>query len=151
MRPIAGTRRRGKDNEEDKALEIELLNDEKERAEHLMLVDLARNDLGRICNGGSVKPTDLMRIERYSKLMHIVSEVEGTLPKGFKPSGAIKATFPAGTVSGAPKIQAIETLSKLEKQKRGFYAGLVGYMGRITSYNVCYTKLLRASNTYTRV
>jgi len=137
MRPIAGTRRRGKDNEEDKALEIELLNDEKERAEHLMLVDLARNDLGRICNGGSVKPTDLMRIERYSKLMHIVSEVEGTLPKGFKPSGAIKATFPAGTVSGAPKIQAIETLSKLEKQKRGFYAGLVGYMGVEGKLDTC--------------
>lgn len=137
MRPIAGTRRRGKDNAEDLALEKELLADEKERAEHLMLVDLARNDLGRFCLGGSVVPTELMRIERYSKLMHIVSEVEGKLPPDFKPSDAVRATFPAGTVSGAPKIQAIETISKLEEQKRGFYAGLVGYMGVEGELDTC--------------
>lgn len=137
MRPIAGTRRRGKDNDEDLELEKELLSDEKERAEHLMLVDLARNDLGRICEGGSVVPTELMRIERYSKLMHIVSEIEGRLPKEFKPSDAIRATFPAGTVSGAPKIQAIETISKLEPAKRGFYAGLVGYMGVEGELDTC--------------
>lgn len=137
MRPIAGTRRRGKDNSEDLALEQELLADEKERAEHLMLVDLARNDLGRICNGGTVVPTELMRIERYSKLMHIVSEVEGYLPEGFIPSDSIRATFPAGTVSGAPKIRAIETISSLEKEKRGFYAGLVGYMGVEGKLDTC--------------
>ncbi|MGL1894596.1 MAG: chorismate-binding protein [Spirochaetaceae bacterium] len=137
MRPIAGTRRRGKDNAEDIALEKELLSDEKEKAEHLMLVDLARNDLGRICLGGSVKPTELMRIERYSKLMHIVSEVEGKLPENFRPSDAVRATFPAGTVSGAPKIQAIETICQLEKQKRGFYAGLVGYMGVEGELDTC--------------
>lgn len=137
MRPIAGTRRRGKDNHEDIALEKELLSDEKERAEHLMLVDLARNDLGRICKGGTVVPTEFMRIERYSKLMHIVSEVEGMLPPGFKPSDAIRATFPAGTVSGAPKIRAIETISTLERGKRGFYAGLVGYMGVEGELDTC--------------
>ena len=137
MRPIAGTRRRGKNNDEDKALEDELLKDEKERAEHLMLVDLARNDLGRICCGGTVKPTEMMFIERYSKLMHIVTEVEGRVPSGFKPSDAIRATFPAGTVSGAPKIQAIETISKFEKYKRGFYAGLVGYMGVEGELDTC--------------
>lgn len=137
MRPIAGTRRRGKDNEEDLALEKELLADEKEKAEHLMLVDLARNDLGRICNGGTVEPTELMRIERYSKLMHIVSEVTGKLPEDFNPSDAVRATFPAGTVSGAPKIQAIETIASLEKEKRGFYAGLVGYMGVEGELDTC--------------
>ncbi|QEN06069.1 anthranilate synthase component I [Thiospirochaeta perfilievii] len=137
MRPIAGTRRRGKDYQEDQDLEKELLGDEKEKAEHLMLVDLARNDLGRICKGGSVVPTDFMRIERYSKLMHIVSEVEGRLPEDFKPSDAIRATFPAGTVSGAPKIRAIETISKLEPEKRGFYAGLVGYMGVEGELDTC--------------
>lgn len=137
MRPIAGTRRRGKNNLEDLNLELELLADEKERAEHLMLVDLARNDLGRICIGGSVVPTELMGIERYSKLMHIVSEVKGTLNEGVKPSDAIRATFPAGTVTGAPKIQAIETVSQLEKTKRGFYAGLVGYMGVEGELDTC--------------
>ena len=137
MRPIAGTRRRGKDLEEDLALEKELLADEKELAEHLMLVDLARNDLGRICLGGSVKPRFLMDVERYSKLMHIVSEIEGKLPSDFKSSNAVRATFPAGTVSGAPKIRAIETISKLEKQKRGFYSGLVGYMGVEGELDTC--------------
>jgi len=137
MRPIAGTRRRGKSYDEDMALEKELLNDPKERAEHLMLVDLARNDLGRICKGGSVKPTEFMKIERYSKLMHIVSEVEGQLLDNFNPKDAVMATFPAGTVSGAPKIRAIETISKLEKYKRGFYAGLVGHMGVEGELDTC--------------
>ncbi|MBN2618221.1 MAG: chorismate-binding protein [Spirochaetales bacterium] len=137
MRPIAGTRRRGKTDVEDKNLEVELLADEKERAEHLMLVDLARNDLGRFCLGGTVIPTELMGIERYSKLMHIVSEVQGKLPLWFKPSDAVRATFPAGTVSGAPKIKAIEVISQLEKNKRGFYAGLVGYMGVEGELDTC--------------
>ena len=128
MRPIAGTRRRGVDRMEDLDLERELLADEKERAEHLMLVDLARNDLGRVSEAGSVEVTEFMQVERYSKVMHIVSQVEGNLTDGAGGAEALRATFPAGTVSGAPKIRAIETIDRLEPQRRGFYAGLVGYM-----------------------
>lgn len=128
MRPIAGTRRRGADRMEDLNLERELLSDEKERAEHLMLVDLARNDLGRVSDAGSVEVTEFMQVERYSKVMHIVSQVEGKLTDGKGGAEALRATFPAGTVSGAPKIRAIETIDSLEPQRRGFYAGLVGYM-----------------------
>lgn len=128
MRPIAGTRHRGADRMEDLDLERELLADEKERAEHLMLVDLARNDLGRVCDAGSVEVTEFMQVERYSKVMHIVSQVEGKLTDGKGGAEALRATFPAGTVSGAPKIRAIETIDRLEPHRRGFYAGLVGYM-----------------------
>ncbi len=128
IRPIAGTRRRGKNNAEDEALKTELLNDGKERAEHLMLVDLARNDLGRVCANGSVEVTRFMEVEKFSHVMHIVSDVQGKVAPGFKPIQVLRAAFPAGTVSGAPKISAIQILSRLEKTKRRFYAGAVGYI-----------------------
>ena len=128
IRPIAGTRRRGKNAAEDEALKTELINNEKEKAEHLMLVDLARNDLGRVCANGSVEVTRFMDVELFSHVMHIVSDVQGKVKEGFKPIQVLRAAFPAGTVSGAPKISAIEILSKLEKTKRRFYAGSVGYI-----------------------
>lgn len=128
IRPIAGTRRRGKNSAEDEALKAELLNDSKERAEHLMLVDLARNDLGRVCANGSVEVTRFMEVEMFSHVMHIVSDVQGKVKEGFKPIQVLRAAFPAGTVSGAPKISAIQILSRLEKTKRRFYAGAVGYI-----------------------
>ena len=127
-RPIAGTRPRGKTPEEDKELELNLLSDEKEKAEHIMLVDLARNDLGRVCKFGSVKVESLMRIERYSHVMHIVSDVSGNLAEGKDALDALKATFPAGTVSGAPKVRAMQIIEELEREKRGIYAGAVGYI-----------------------
>ena len=128
MRPIAGTRRRGRDHREDVALQEELLADEKELAEHLMLVDLARNDLGRVAEAGSVEVTERNVIEHYSHVMHIVSQVEADVRPGLTGADAVRATFPAGTVSGAPKIQAMETLDALESETRGFYAGIVGYV-----------------------
>jgi anthranilate synthase component 1 len=137
LRPLAGTRPRGKTTDEENALEKELLADPKERAEHLMLVDLARNDLGRICEPGSVAPTEMMAIEKYSHVMHIVSEVAGTLKEGKTGIDALRATFPAGTVSGAPKIKAIEVLDGLEKVKRGFYAGVVGYIAPGGGLDTC--------------
>jgi anthranilate synthase component I len=137
VRPIAGTRKRGITKEEDLALEKELLNDIKEKAEHLMLLDLGRNDVGKVSIGGSVVVTDEMVIERYSKVMHIVSEVEGKLEAGKTAEDAILATFPAGTVSGAPKIQAIKTIDFLEEQRRGPYAGLSGYFERDGSFDSC--------------
>ena len=139
IRPIAGTRRRGRDRYEDKELEKELLADEKERAEHLMLVDLARNDIGRVCTPGSVELTASMVIERYSHVMHIVSQVEGDLAPGMTGADLIRATFPAGTVSGAPKIRAIEVLDRIEPVSRRFYAGLVGYMEPGGSLDTCIT------------
>jgi anthranilate synthase component 1 len=139
LRPIAGTRRRGQTPGEDMHLEEELLGDEKERAEHIMLVDLGRNDLGRVSNPGTVKVTESMVIERYSKVMHIVSQVEGDLRQGVKPSDVIRATFPAGTVSGAPKIQAVNTIASLEKMPRTFYAGLVGYLEPNGQLDTCIT------------
>ncbi len=137
MRPIAGTNPRGKNESEDKRLETELLNDEKEKAEHLMLVDLARNDLGRICIAGSVKVTDFMSIERYSHVMHIVSQVEGIIKDVLPTVEAIRKTFPAGTVTGAPKIAAMEIIDSLEKEKRGFYAGIVGYLEPNGNLDTC--------------
>ena len=128
IRPIAGTRRRGKNSAEDEALKAELLGDAKERAEHLMLVDLARNDLGRVCANGSVEVTRFMEVELFSHVMHIVSDVQGKVKEGFKPIQVLRAAFPAGTVSGAPKISALEILSRIEKTKRRFYAGAVGYI-----------------------
>ncbi|MBP5588155.1 MAG: chorismate-binding protein [Treponema sp.] len=128
IRPIAGTRRRGKNSLEDEELKAELLNDAKERAEHLMLVDLARNDLGRVCTNGSVEVTRFMEVELFSHVMHIVSDVQGKVAAGLKPIQVLRAAFPAGTVSGAPKISAIEILSRIEKTKRRFYAGAVGYI-----------------------
>ncbi len=128
LRPIAGTRRRGKNEAEDRALAAELLADEKERAEHLMLVDLGRNDLGRVCDVGSIQVTEMMTVEKYSKVMHLVSQVEGRMAEGKTAADIIRATFPAGTVSGAPKIQAVKTVTAIEKMPRSFYAGLVGYL-----------------------
>ncbi|MGH8042004.1 MAG: anthranilate synthase component I [Rudaea sp.] len=129
LRPIAGTRRRGKTREEDLALEVELLADPKERAEHLMLIDLGRNDVGRVAKTGSVQLTESFVIERYSHVMHIVSQVEGDLRDGLSYMDVLKATFPAGTVSGAPKIRALEIIQQLEPHKRNIYAGAIGYIG----------------------
>jgi len=129
VRPIAGTRPRGATAEEDVALEQSLLADPKERAEHLMLIDLGRNDVGRVSEIGSVEVTEQMVIERYSHVMHIVSNVQGRLNAGMSAIDALRATFPAGTVSGAPKIRAMEIIDELEPVKRGVYAGAVGYIG----------------------
>jgi len=129
LRPIAGTRRRGATTEEDQALERELLADPKERAEHVMLIDLGRNDVGRIAEIGSVKVTENMVVERYSHVMHIVSNVEGNLKPGFDAVEVLKATFPAGTVTGTPKVRSMEIIDELEPVKRGVYAGAVGYLG----------------------
>jgi anthranilate synthase component 1 len=128
VRPIAGTRPRGDTDEADQAWEKELLADPKERAEHLMLIDLGRNDAGRVSEIGSVKLTENMIVERYSHVMHIVSNVTGRLKKGLTAIDVIRATFPAGTVSGAPKIRAMEIIDELEPVKRGIYAGAVGYL-----------------------
>jgi anthranilate synthase component 1 len=129
LRPIAGTRKRGATPEEDAALAAELLADQKERAEHLQLLDLGRNDVGRVAKTGSVKVTEQYAIERYSHVMHIVSNVEGTLKDDEGPLSVLKASFPAGTVSGAPKVRAMEIIDELEPTKRGIYAGAVGYLG----------------------
>ncbi|MCC7483800.1 MAG: anthranilate synthase component I [Burkholderiales bacterium] len=129
VRPIAGTRRRGATPAEDAALAEELLADEKERAEHIMLVDLGRNDVGRVARTGTVRITERMVIERYSHVMHIVTNVEGTLKPGLNAIDVLRATFPAGTVSGAPKVRAMEIIDELEPVKRGIYAGAVGYLG----------------------
>jgi anthranilate synthase component 1 len=139
IRPIAGTRRRGKTEAEDKVLEKELLADPKERAEHVMLVDLARNDIGRVCDFGSVQVKDLMFIERYSHVMHIVSQVEGKLSADKTNYDLMRATFPAGTVSGAPKIRAMQIISELEQTTRGTYAGAVGYFSFNGNLDTCIT------------
>ncbi|MHB0871214.1 MAG: anthranilate synthase component I [Chloroflexota bacterium] len=129
VHPIAGTRRRGRTAEEDERLAVELAADEKEKAEHFMLVDLGRNDVGRVSEPGSVRVTQRMEVERYSHVMHLVSHVEGRLRRDLRPVDALRAGFPAGTVSGAPKIRAMEIISELEPDGRGPYAGAVGYFG----------------------
>ena len=139
LRPIAGTRKRGRTPEEDLALEQELLADPKERAEHLMLVDLGRNDVGRVAENGSVKVRDLLVIERYSHVMHIVSGVHGKLKPGLDQFDVLAACFPAGTVSGAPKIRAMEIIDELEVSRRGPYAGAVGYFGFSGNMDFCIT------------
>ncbi len=139
IRPIAGTRRRGKNEVEDLALEKELLADPKERAEHVMLVDLARNDIGRVCDFGSVEVKELMVIERYSHVMHIVTQVEGKLSADKTPYDLMRATFPAGTVSGAPKIRAMQIIAELEQTARGPYAGCVGYFSFNGNLDTCIT------------
>jgi anthranilate synthase component 1 len=139
LRPIAGTRQRGKTPEEDKALEVELLADPKERAEHLMLVDLGRNDVGRVAVGGSVMVDDLLIVERYSHVMHIVSGVHGKLMEGQGQFDVLDACFPAGTVSGAAKIRAMEVIDELESERRGPYAGAVGYFGFSGNMDFCIT------------
>jgi anthranilate synthase component 1 len=128
IRPLAGTRPRGATPEVDKAVEQELLGDAKERAEHVMLIDLARNDIGRIAKTGSVKVTEAFVVERYSHVMHIVSNVEGMLKDGMTNMDVLKATFPAGTLTGAPKIRAMEIIDELEPVKRGIYGGACGYL-----------------------
>ena len=144
-RPLAGTRRRAKDRygnvirEEDEALMRELLADEKERAEHVMLVDLGRNDIGRVCRMGTVRVNDLMQIEKYSHVMHIYSDVTGTLDPHFTQFDVLRAAFPAGTVSGAPKIRAMEIIDELEPTRRGPYAGAVGYFSFSGSMDTCIT------------
>ena len=137
VRPIAGTRRRGSTPTEDAALEQELLADPKERAEHVMLVDLGRNDLGRVCDYGTVHAPDLFVVERYSHVMHLVSQVEGQLRDGVDAFDLLRATFPAGTVSGAPKVRAMEIIRELEQLDRGLYAGAVGYFSYDGAMDTC--------------
>jgi anthranilate synthase component I len=137
VKPIAGTRPRGASRKEDLLLEQELLSDPKERAEHMMLIDLARNDLNRVCRPGTVRIAKSYTVERYSHVMHIVSEIEGELEEGADAVDLIKAAFPAGTVSGAPKIKAIEIISSLEREKRGPYAGLIGYFDINGDFDSC--------------
>jgi anthranilate synthase component 1 len=137
IRPIAGTRPRGASPHEDKALEAELLADPKERAEHLMLLDLGRNDVGRVAKIGTVKVTDQYFVERYSHVMHIVSNVEGALDEKYDALDALAAGFPAGTVSGAPKVRAMQIIDELEKEKRGLYAGAVGYFSAAGEMDTC--------------
>jgi len=139
LRPIAGTRRRGATEEEDTALASELLADPKERAEHIMLVDLGRNDVGRVSTPGSVHVSELMVIERYSHVMHIVSNVRGTLSSNGDAYDVVRACFPAGTVSGAPKIRAMQIIDELEPTRRGPYAGAVGYFGFSGNMDTCIT------------
>ncbi len=139
IRPIAGTRRRGATVAEDLALEKELLADEKERAEHLMLVDLARNDIGRVCEFGSVTVPEFMAVERYSHVMHIVSQVEGRIRPDRTAFDLLRATFPAGTVSGAPKIRAMQIIAEQERLQRGFYAGALGYFSYDGNLDSCIT------------
>jgi len=139
VRPIAGTRKRGKTTEEDNALAADLLADEKERAEHIMLVDLGRNDLGRVSTYGSVQVNDLMVIERYSHVMHIVSDVTGQLPDDKNAFDLLRATFPAGTVSGAPKVRAMQIIDELEPTRRGPYAGSVGFFSATGDMDTCIT------------
>ena len=151
IRPIAGTRPRGENPDDDFALERELLADPKECAEHVMLVDLARNDIGRVCDYGSVEVKDLMIIERYSHVMHIVSQVEGKLKEDCSPYDLIRATFPAGTLSGAPKIRAMQIISEFERTTRGPYGGCVGYFSFSGNLDCCITirtALLKDGNAY---
>ncbi len=150
-RPIAGTRRRGKTPQEDLALEKELLSDEKEKAEHIMLVDLARNDVGRVAKIGTVRVTDLMVIERYSHVMHIVSNVIGELREDKDAFDVLKACFPAGTVSGAPKVRAMEIIDEMEPSERGVYAGAVGYFsfdGNMDTAIAIRTAVVRRNKVY---
>jgi anthranilate synthase component 1 len=129
LRPIAGTRKRGSTPLKDKEYEDEMLSDEKERAEHLMLVDLGRNDVGRVAKVGSVKVTEMMRVERYSHVMHMVSDVEAKIDEKYDMFDLFGATFTAGTMTGAPKIRAMELIAEFEGLKRSFYSGVVGYFG----------------------
>jgi anthranilate synthase component 1 len=138
-RPIAGSRPRGRTQQEDDALAAELLADPKERAEHIMLVDLGRNDLGRVCDYGTVHVDRLMYIERYSQIMHIVSNVQGKLRAGMNAFDLLRATFPAGTLSGAPKVRAMEIIEELEGNRRGPYGGAVGYFSFDGSMDTCIT------------
>ena len=136
-RPIAGTRRRGADAAEDRRLIADLRADEKERAEHVMLVDLGRNDLGRVCRPGTIKVDELMEMELYSHVIHMVSSVSGRLSADASPTDALKAAFPAGTVSGAPKVRAMQIVDELETVRRGPYAGAIGYLSYSGDLDTC--------------
>jgi anthranilate synthase component 1 len=136
-RPIAGTRPRGATEEEDRRLEAELVGDEKERAEHVMLVDLGRNDVGRVCRFGTVRVPEFMAVERYSHVMHLVSSVTGELAEGRDALDALVAAFPAGTLTGAPKIRAMEIIDDLEPAPRGLYGGALGYVDLRGNLDVC--------------
>jgi len=139
LRPIAGTRPRGRSASEDRELEEDLKKDEKEKAEHIMLVDLGRNDLGRVCRPGTINVTELMAVEKYSHVMHLVSNITGDLLPGKDNFDLFSAAFPAGTVSGAPKIRAMEIIEELEPIKRGPYAGAVGYFDFSGNLDTCIT------------
>jgi anthranilate synthase component 1 len=150
-RPIAGTRKRGADEEKDRALEAELRSDEKERAEHVMLVDLGRNDLGRVSEYGSVQVKDFMFVERYSHVMHLVSALEGKLRAGLQPIDALSACFPAGTLTGAPKVRAMQIIEELEPVRRGIYGGAVLYAdfaGNLDSCIAIRTMVVRGKKAY---
>jgi anthranilate synthase component 1 len=136
-RPIAGTRPRGGDGAADRRLAQELLADPKERAEHVMLVDLGRNDLGRVSEAGSIRLADVLQVERHSRVMHLVSNVEGWLREGLDAVDVLRATFPAGTVSGAPKVRAMEIIESLEPARRGIYAGAIGYLSLLGDMDLC--------------
>ncbi len=151
IRPLAGTRPRGKDPAEDESLARELVADPKERAEHIMLVDLGRNDVGRVADYGSVRLSDVMRVERYSHVMHITSNVTGKLAAGKTAFDALRAGLPAGTVSGAPKVRAMEIIDQFEPTKRGPYAGAVGYIDFTGNMDTCIalrTLVMQGSNAY---
>jgi anthranilate synthase component 1 len=137
IRPLAGTRRRGETHEEDQALEAELLSDPKERAEHLMLLDLGRNDVGRVSRIGSVRVTESFSIERFSHVMHIMSDVQGRIRPELNAVDALVAGFPAGTLSGAPKVRAMEIIEELEPSRRGIYAGCIGYFAANGTMDTC--------------
>jgi anthranilate synthase component I len=150
-RPIAGTRKRGKDETEDRRLEEELRHDAKERAEHVMLVDLGRNDVGRVSDFGTVKVRDLMFVERYSHVMHLVSAVEGTLRADLTPIAALASCFPAGTLTGAPKVRAMEIIEEVEPVRRGIYGGSVLYAdfaGNLDSCIAIRTMLMKGKKAY---
>jgi anthranilate synthase component I len=150
-RPIAGTRKRGRDEAEDLLLEKELLGDEKERAEHVMLVDLGRNDVGKVSEYGTVKVRDLMFVERYSHVMHLVSAVEGKLRSDLSPVDAMAACFPAGTLTGAPKVRAMEIIEEVEPVRRGIYGGAVLYAdfaGNLDSCIAIRTMLVKGKKAY---
>jgi anthranilate synthase component 1 len=151
IRPLAGTRRRGKTEEEDRQLAEELLADPKERAEHIMLADLGRNDVGRVARYGTVELTDVMVVERYSHVMHITSNVSGRLQEGKNAFDALRACLPAGTVSGAPKVRAMEIIDELEPTRRGPYAGAVGYVDFGGNMDTCIalrTLVLKGQTAY---
>jgi anthranilate synthase component 1 len=153
VRPIAGTRRRGRTPEEDRLLEAELRSDPKERAEHLMLVDLGRNDVGRVAELGSVTVSDYASVERYSHVMHLVSNVQGRLRPGLDWLDLLRATFPAGTLSGAPKVRAMEIIDELESLRRGPYGGCVGYVdysGNLDTAIVIRTMVIKDGEIFLR-
>ena len=150
-KPIAGTVPRGKTPEEDEALKKRLVSDEKERAEHTMLVDLGRNDVGRVCRFGTVSVTDFMRVEAYSKVTHLVSDVRGELADGKTALDALMSVLPAGTLSGAPKVRAMEIIDELENKRRGLYGGTVGYLAFDGDIDTCIairTVLFRNNKAY---